>query len=197
MRAGLQFRGRRSNFVGPSAPEHSNHRVLLQYAREGKPPRIFEKLQQGISAAVQHHLSIQETSRSCLYKSTVLNMDTRLSREDAVRLYNQTVCSIKASSGTPYDCTQANIDAFHGFARTLRSPTFLPAVESIQTLTAFLAQQQPTPDICNALARLRLAAWDPSWGPDVIIKEFRDIDQSLLQLSLTWQRQSTLVQKQQ
>ena len=105
-------------------------------------------------------------------------MDTRLSREDIKQLYNQALCSTKAPSGTPYDCTQADIDAFHRFARTVRSPTFLPAEESIQTLTSFLTQQHPTPDICNALARLRLAAWDPNWGPDVIIKALCDIDKA-------------------
>ena len=105
-------------------------------------------------------------------------MDTRPSREDITHLYNQTAYSIKAPSGTPYDCTQADIDDFHRFARTVRGPTFLPAEESIQKLTSFLTQQHPTPDICNVLARLRLAAWDPNWGPDVIIKALRDIDKA-------------------
>ena len=105
-------------------------------------------------------------------------MDTRLSREHITQLCNQTICSTEALSGTPYDCSQADIDAFHEFARTVRSPKFLPAEESIQTLTSFLTQQNPTPDICNALARLRLAAWDPNWGPDVIIKALCDIDKA-------------------
>lgn len=105
-------------------------------------------------------------------------MDTRLNREGTTHLYNQTVCSIKASSGTPYDCTQADIDAFHGYDCIVRSVTFLPAEESIQTLTSFLTEQHPTPDIRSALARLRLAAWDPNWGPDVIIKALGDIDKA-------------------
>ncbi len=103
-------------------------------------------------------------------------MDTRLSREDIKHLCSQTVYSIKAASGTPYDCTQADIDAFHKFARKVKNTTFLPVEASIQKLTSFLTQQQPTPEICNALARLRLAAWDPRWGPDVIIKALQDID---------------------
>lgn len=158
MNAGSQLRGRGSNFVDPSAPEDSNQHILLEYARKGKPARTVQMVKRGISAAVQHHLSIHDRARSCLYKSTVLNMDTCLSMEDTVHLYNQTECSIKAPNGTPYDCTQADIDAFHGFARTVRSPTTLPAAESIQTLTSFLTHQHPTPDICNALALLRLAA---------------------------------------
>ena len=106
----------------------------------------------------------------------LLSMDTRLSREDITHLCNQTVYSVKVANGTPYDCTQADVDAFCGFAHKVKSTTFLPAEASIRNLTSFLTQQQPTPDICNALARLRLAAWDPYWGPDVIIKALQDID---------------------
>ena len=103
-------------------------------------------------------------------------MDTRLSRGDITRLHNQTVYSVKAASGTPPDCTQADIDAFCKLSRTVRSTKFLPAEVSIQTLTSFLSQQTPTPDICDALAQLRIAAWGPDWGPDIIIKVLRDID---------------------
>ena len=155
----------------------------------------------GISAAVQHHLSTHNTAGSCLHTSAVLNMDTRLSREDITHLYNQRVCSRKAPSGTPYVCTQADIDAFHGFVRTVRSPTFLPAEEWFQTLTSFLTQQHPTPDIllcacATATRSMGSKLWLKLW-----LKRYyqgtTQYRQSLLQLSLTWQCQSTLVQQQQ
>ena len=145
-------------------------------ARRAKPARMVRTVRPGISAAVSHHLSVHATAGSCLHKWTMLNMDTRLSREHITQLYNLTVCSTEAQNGTPYDCSQADIDAFHTFARTVRSTKFLPAEESIQMLTSFLTQQNSTADICDALARLRLAAWDPNWGPDVIIKALCDID---------------------
>ena len=103
-------------------------------------------------------------------------MDARLSKAEIKHRYNQTTYSVKAASGTPYDCTQTDIDAFCRPPRNVRSTRFLPAEVSIQILTSFLSQQTPTPDVYDALARLRLAAWDPDWGPDIIIKALRDID---------------------
>ena len=50
--AGSQLRGRRSIFVGPSAPENSNYRVLLTCARKAKPARMVKTVQPGTSAAV-------------------------------------------------------------------------------------------------------------------------------------------------
>ena len=111
-----------------------------------------------------------------LTKSALLDMDARLSRGEITHRHSQTIYSVKAASGTPYDCTQADIDAFCKPPRNVRSSRFLPAEVSIQTLTSFLSQQTPTPDVCDALARLRLAVWDPDWGPDIIIKALRDID---------------------
>ena len=103
-------------------------------------------------------------------------MDARLSNAEIKHRYNRATYPVKAAGGTPYGCTQADIDTFCKAPRNVRSTRFLPAEVSIQILTSFLSQQTPTPDVCDARARLRLAAWNPDWGPDIIIKALRDID---------------------
>lgn len=82
-------------------------------------------------------------------------MDVPLSREEIIRLYKKTADRARAGRGTPYDCTQKNIDDFHKLPRQTGNPTYKTPETSIKELTSFLTQRKPCSDVRQALSRLR------------------------------------------
>ena len=89
------------------------------------------------------------------FKATSHNMDVPLSREETIRLYKQSADRARAGRGTPYDCTQKDIDDFHKLPRQTGNPIYKTPETSIKELTSFLTQRKPCSDARQALSRLR------------------------------------------
>ena len=101
-------------------------------------------------------------------------MDIPLSDKDRTRLRYETILPVYANNGTPYFCSQEDIDDYQGFSGHLDVP-FLSLAESTRQLTSFL-MAEPSDDIKGALSRLRQARWNSIWGPGIILKALHDID---------------------
>jgi hypothetical protein len=101
-------------------------------------------------------------------------MDTPFSEKDRTRLRYETILPVYANNGTPYLCSQEDIDDYQDFSGHSDVP-LLSLAESTWQLTSFL-MAEPSDDIEGALSRLRQARWNSIWGPGIISKALHDID---------------------
>jgi hypothetical protein len=91
-------------------------------------------------------------------------------------LHYQAQLPVEANKGTPYACSQSDIDDFQHCTRVSQEG-FVNKITAVQMLEDFLDPlRQPSHEVLEALMRLRTARWHPNWGPDIIIKAANDLD---------------------
>ncbi|KAL2047189.1 hypothetical protein N7G274_001208 [Stereocaulon virgatum] len=91
-------------------------------------------------------------------------------------LLYQAQLPVEANKGTPYPCSQSDIDEFQHCARGNQEGVADKTV-AVQMLEDFLDPlRQPSHAVLEALMRLRAARWNPNWGLDIIIKAAKDLD---------------------
>ena len=91
-------------------------------------------------------------------------------------LHYQAQLPVEANKGTPYACSQSDIDEFQ-HCTTGNQEGVVSKTAAVGMLEDFLDPlRQPSHEVLEALMRLRTARWNPNWGPDVIIKAAKDLD---------------------
>ena len=84
---------------------------------------------------------------------------------------------IRADTGTPYPCTQEDLDYCLRFPR-IKPRERLHRMEATYQLTRFnRLTKELSPNERNACKNLKAALKLRDWGPDLIIKAFKDLDQ--------------------
>ena len=84
---------------------------------------------------------------------------------------------IRADTGTPYPCTQEDLDYCLRFPR-IKPGKRLHRMEATYQLTRFnRLTKELSPNERNACKNLKAALQLRDWGPDLIIKAFKDLDQ--------------------
>ena len=84
---------------------------------------------------------------------------------------------VRADTGTPYPCTQQDLDYCLRFPR-IKPSGKLHRMEATYQLTRFnRLTKELSPNERNACKNLKAALKLRDWGPDLIIKAFKDLDQ--------------------
>ncbi len=110
-----------------------------------------------------------------------------MSLTDRQRFYFDTFNPVTLGNGTWYgSCSEADIAAYTNPVPTPLSPPFNSKAEGTRELTNFLTNQWPDYTVTDALNRMRevIRTPTPDWGPDVLVKIFRDIDVAFFNCAL-------------
>ncbi|KAK3176971.1 hypothetical protein OEA41_008297 [Lepraria neglecta] len=82
--------------------------------------------------------------------------------------------------GSPYDCTQEDIDDYTEIPIGNETAHFTPVHEATRQIISFLdPNSTPSTPVLTTLDRLKTARWADQWGPDVVIKAVHDMDTAI------------------
>ncbi len=98
---------------------------------------------------------------------------------DRQRFYLDTFNPVTLGNGTLYcSCSEADISSYTNPVPTPLSPPFNSKAEGTRELTNFLTNQWPDDTVTDALNQTReiIRTPTPDWGPDVLVRIFRDMD---------------------
>ena len=90
-------------------------------------------------------------------------------------LYNTTRHEVRTDRGTPYPCSQDDLDGYVKFRHSNEQAQYITPNSATNELTRWLSED-PDPDADAALHRLRAGLKLMPWAPDIVIKAFRDLD---------------------
>ena len=84
---------------------------------------------------------------------------------------------IRADSGTPYPCSQRDLDGYVRFHGSNRNAVYVSATTATNNLTRLLdIHQEPDASASAALGRIAEGLRNSRWGPDIVFKAFKDLD---------------------
>ncbi len=89
------------------------------------------------------------------------------------------LCSggLQVDRGTPYPCTQEDLDSYRRFPRGKYHWGPMRANDAVCRLIEFLLPTtKPSKEVLSAFERLRAGANMRHKAPDIVIKAFRDLD---------------------
>lgn len=135
---------------------------------------------------IQPMVFLREDKSPWIYSSTTIlianskhpSIDSKMQETTNryhLALYEAAREPVRADKGSPYPCTQRDIDlVVNGLAE---NPNFQYNTPSFVTnrLVQWLSQD-PSPSVTVALQRLRACTTPDRWGPDLAIKAFKDLD---------------------
>lgn len=105
---------------------------------------------------------------------------------DRLRLLEECQNPIRADKGTAYPCSQRDLDGCVNFYRSNRNVDYVSPITGTNKLVQWLdINQPPDPESVAALRRLREGLKLEQWGPDLVIKAFKDLDQAFFMGTLT------------
>lgn len=96
--------------------------------------------------------------------------------DDRHQLYEMTRDHVRVDRGTPYPCTQKDLD---GYAKHYRhnNAQYVTTVKATNDLCNWLNHfHEPDASSMAALERLKNGLQLRPWGPDLVIKAFKDLD---------------------
>lgn len=99
-------------------------------------------------------------------------------------LYKATRHEFRTDRGTPYPCSQDDLDGYVKFKHSNEQAQYITPNSATNELTRWLSEH-PDPDADAALHRLRAGLKLMPWEPDIIIKAFRDLDISFFKGTLS------------
>ena len=107
-------------------------------------------------------------------------------QEDRLRLLHECQNPIRADSGTAYPCSQRDLDGYTKFYRSNKDIVYVSPNTGTNNLVLWLdINQNPDSDSAAALKRLRNGLRIRPWGPDLLIKAFKDLDTAFFMGTLT------------
>lgn len=107
------------------------------------------------------------------------NDTPKLSRDTRILLYEEARKPVRVNRGTPYPCTEDDLDTCReqGSMCVSNNPPYVTTFQATAQLCDWLnLEREPTARSMSALMRLNHYMWKLSWGPDIVIKAFRDLD---------------------
>lgn len=94
-----------------------------------------------------------------------------------MRLYRAAHKDVRADEGTPYPCTQRDLDSYHKLERDNSKARYIKPARAANELCDWLNHfKDPDASSMAALERLRSGIELEPWGPDLVIKAFKDLD---------------------
>lgn len=92
-------------------------------------------------------------------------------------LYNAARKPVRENQGTPYPCTQRDLDGYLKHERDNSKARYITPAEATNQLCDWLNHfKDPDASSLAALRRLRDGVQLNPWGPDLVIKAFKDLD---------------------
>lgn len=109
-----------------------------------------------------------------------------MQEEHRLRLLEECRNPIRADKGTAYPCSQRDLDGCANFYRSNRNADYVSPNTGTNKLVQWLdINQRPDSESVAALKRLREGLKIQQWGPDLLIKAFKDLDQAFFMGTLT------------
>ncbi|MCJ1268478.1 hypothetical protein MMC22_008366 [Lobaria immixta] len=109
-----------------------------------------------------------------------------MDQEDRLRLLHDCQTPIRADKGTAYPCSQRDLDGYVKFYRTNKDIAYVSPNSGTNKLIIWLdINQKPDPESTAALERLGKGLKIRPWGPDLVIKAFKDLDTAFFMGTLT------------
>lgn len=100
-----------------------------------------------------------------------------MSPHDRYLLFMKALDGVREDKGTPYPCTQKDLDGYVKHYRHNSDARYLTAAEATNELCNWLNHfNEPDASSMAALERLRKGIQLKPWGPDLVIKAFKDLD---------------------
>lgn len=107
-------------------------------------------------------------------------------REDRLRLLDECKNPIRADEGTAYLCSQRDLDGYVRFHRSNKNIVYVSPNRGTNNLVRWLdINKNPDSETAAALERLKQGIRIQNWGPDLLIKAFKDLDQAFFMGTLT------------
>lgn len=93
------------------------------------------------------------------------------------RLYEEARKPFREDRGTPYPCTQRDLDGYLKHERDNSKTRYVTAVVATNELCNWLNHfKEPDASSLAALERLKNGIQLKPWGPDLVVKAFKDLD---------------------
>lgn len=107
-------------------------------------------------------------------------------QQDRLRLLHECQHPIRADKGTAYPCSQRDLDGYVRFYRSNDRMVYVSPNSGTNKLVLSLdIHKNPDPESAAALERLGEGLKIKPWGPDLVIKAFKDLDQAFFMGTLT------------
>jgi hypothetical protein len=101
-------------------------------------------------------------------------------------LYEEARKPVRADQGTPYPCTQQDLDGYIRHPHPNRDSQYISTVAATNELCAWLNHfHEPDASAMAALDRLKKGIQLKPWKPDLVIKAFKDLDLAFFNGTLT------------
>lgn len=107
-------------------------------------------------------------------------------REERLRLLHECKYPIRVDEGTAYPCSQTDLDGYVRFYRSNEHMVYVSPNRATNNLVQWLdIHKNPDSESAAALERLKQGTRIQKWGPDLLIKAFKDLDQAFFMGTLT------------
>ena len=101
----------------------------------------------------------------------------KMAMGDRHQMYEMTRDHVRVDRGTPYPCTQKDLDGYMKHHRHNLNARYVTTVKATNELCNWLNHfHEPDASSMAALERLKNGLQLRPWGPDLVIKAFKDLD---------------------